>query len=90
MKNKIILLLLMSIIFLPKINIINIPGFSTGIRLEDILISILMILFLKEFLSLKHKKTEIKKISMFFGIYMFCCALSLISGYISGYISVFS
>lgn len=82
-------ILLMCIAVLPKINIINVGGNSTGIRLEDILIAI-YILF--EIISnIKNNKKndckKLKKIAKIFLFYIMICICSTIFGISKGWIT---
>lgn len=91
MKNKIVVFLLITILFIPKVNIIKIPGISTGIRLEDILICVLTVISLINLYKTKFtiKSKELKKIILIFSIYFACCFISVIIGSINNYISPF-
>lgn len=72
--------LLFVIIFLPKINIITVPGSITGIRIEDFLIILYFINYI--FIKDKEKSLILKKIRNKFTLYIFFCILSLFLGII--------
>lgn len=88
MKFLIIFLLLLVTIF-PKLNIINISGIRTGIRIEDFAFAIilsLLILFHKRY---SFKNDNLKKITILFLIYLIFCLVSTVIGTNLGYVSFF-
>ncbi len=81
------LILIIVVACFPKINIINVPGSSTGIRIDDILIAItLFIMILSTGKEIFNDK-NIKKITTIFLVYSVSCVISIIFGTLNGYIS---
>lgn len=87
MKNLIAILMIIVAIF-PKVDIINIHGMSTGIRLEDFLIAILMILIIIFYKKLNFKNNHLKKISNYFLLYFIICIGSTVLGSCLGYVKI--
>lgn len=79
-------LLLVVIVFLPKINIITIPGMTTGIRCEDFLVAIWIFLVLASKSKFINSE-EIKKVSGIYSMYIIVCILSNIINSILGNIN---
>ena len=81
--------LLICIAILPKINIIKISGNSTGIRIEDIIISIYLILEMISVIKKRKIKLESKDlitISKYFFIYIMIASISTMYGLIRGWV----
>lgn len=88
-KNVFYFLTIVVIIFCPKINLINIPNTSTGIRIDDFLIAISFLLCIFTNKNIKFKnKIYINSALNYFYIYIFICFLSTIIGYFHGTISI--
>lgn len=89
--KKLIACLMILIMAFPKITILDVPGSSTGIRLEDILIVVLITVFFafsnkqKDVFS-SNKLRKIKKIMI---IYFIFGILSCLYGYSMGYVGFF-
>lgn len=76
------------IMFVPKINLFNIPGTSTGIRIEDFLI---LLSFITYVLTSKNKKINYKKnknIVYVFVFYILVCIISTLFGSLNNYVSI--
>lgn len=81
------LILIIVVAFFPKINIINIPGSSTGIRIDDILIAITSFLMILKLHGKQFNDMNIKKTLFIFSIYIAICIISIIIGTANKYIS---
>lgn len=73
------------IMFVPKINLFNIPGTSTGIRIDDFLILLSFIIYL---LNSKNKKINYKNIVYVFVFYILVCITSTLFGGLNNYVSI--
>lgn len=84
-----IYILLICISFLPKLNVINIGGSTTGIRIEDFLILLILIFLIFYFIknNKKIQNKEINKIQYAFFIYFTFAMLSTGLGIIYGFVS---
>lgn len=85
--NFVAYLLLISILFLPKINIVQMMQNSTGVRIEDFLLLIWVVLYLFIKKEKNSSSIEIKKISKIFWIYLLVCVLSTFINSVRGFIS---
>lgn len=75
--------LLICITLLPKINIIDVGSNSTGIRIEDLLIALYILLDIVSIIKTKKKNiesTKMKKVIKIFMIFIFVCLLATIYG----------
>lgn len=92
MLRRLYLIVFFVIALLPKINIISVPGMSTGIRLEDFFVFIIVFLWFAQICIKKTKFTNInpklKKITEMYLIYIFICIVSSLFGLLKGYISL--
>ena len=82
-------LLLLSICIFPKINIISVSGSTAGIRIEDLLIAIFVVLYIVS--NTKNGKIKIRSkktynIFKIFAIYIFICIISSVWGIYKGWI----
>lgn len=79
--NWLYIIILLIILFFPKINIINVPGTYVGIRIEDILALLFVVAYLvkenKKIKLLFNDKRLTKTIICFF-VYFFICTISTI------------
>ncbi len=91
-KNNIITFLISLFIivvaFFPKLNLFDIPGSSTGIRIEDLLIALIIIMLFPKKIKEINKDVNIKEILKCFLIYIGVCLISTIWGVINNYIGV--
>lgn len=91
LKKLIYMILLISIIFFPKINIISFENITAGIRIDDILILFSFLIYL----LFGNKKNNIylsnyKKIKKIFLLYFIFILFSSILGYFNGTVSLFT
>lgn len=82
-------ILLLCITILPKINLIKVGGSSTGIRIEDILILIyIMLEIMSRFKNGKKINCKkLNKIKKIFSVYIMICICSTFFGTIKGWIN---
>ncbi len=82
-------ILLLCITILPKINLIKVGGSSTGIRIEDILILIYIVLeIMSRFKNGKKINCKkLNKIKKIFSVYIMICICSTFFGTIKGWIN---
>jgi len=93
LKNKIMYIIsvisLIIIVYFPKINIISVSGTYVGIRIDDFLVAIFMLLFIifnyKNLFSIL-KNERAKKIIGIFSIYILWCVISSLFGILNGFI----
>ena len=88
--NILYIIILLVILFFPKINIINIPRTYIGIRIEDFLVALFVILYV-----LKNKKNifkidnkSLKNTVIYFSFYVLLCIISTISGIVNKNIEI--
>ena len=84
LKRLIYNLTLISIAFLPKINLISIPGVNTGIRIDDFLIGLSIIIYLisrKQNID-KTNNPHIQQIILYMILYFALCVVSTICYFI--------
>ena len=79
---------ILAIMFLPKINLITISGTTTGIRIDDFLIAISIIMYIIKKKNSNEKLLHNNKFMRIFWIYIIVCVASTILGYAKGYISI--
>lgn len=87
MKIRLIQLLFFILALFPKIDVIKIA--ESGLRIEDVLTALIVILIIKDFKSI-IKNQRIRKISILFMIYIFVCLVSTALGTYYGYINILS
>lgn len=80
--NILYIIILLVILFLPKINIINVYGTYVGIRIEDFLVALFVILYIfknkKNIFRIDNK--SLKNTVVYFVFYILLCVISTISG----------
>ncbi len=87
-------LILGFVLMFPKFNLINVPGTYIGIRAEDFMIALfLLVVFVKEMRKEKKdrittKNASLRKISQVFSVFFILTVISTIFGAINGYINV--
>ena len=81
------LILIIVVSCFPKINIINVPGSSTGIRIDDVLIAITLFIMTLSTSKKLFRDENLKKITIVFLMYIISCIISITLGTVSGYIS---
>lgn len=88
--NILYIIVLLIIIFFPKINIINVPGTYVGIRIEDFLVALFIIWYLikngKN--AIKIENRFLKNTISYFSIYILLCMISNIIGILNGNIKL--
>ncbi len=89
-KTFLISILVIVIVFFPKLNLIDIAGSSTGIRIDDILLAIILLVLFPKHIRECLKDPNVRPISKYFILYIIACFISVIWGYYSKYISLFS
>lgn len=83
-------ILLICIAILPKINIISVIKNATGIRIEDLLIAIYILLEIVTTIrnrKIKNTSKDFAKILKAFSIYFLCVTISSIYGVINGWVN---
>lgn len=86
--KKLYFIILAIVMFLPKINIINIPGTYVGIRLEDIIIALYALIFVVCLLNGHRFSKEVCKVSLLFFFYWIICFISDCYNFISSDLSI--
>lgn len=88
--NILYIIILLVILFLPKINIINITGTYIGIRIEDFLVALFVILYVlknkKDIFKIDNK--SLKNTVVHFAFYILLCIISTISGIVNKNIKI--
>ena len=69
------LILIIVVSCFPKINIINVPGSSTGIRIDDVLIAITLFIMTLSTSKKLFRDENLKKITIVFLMYIISCII---------------